>query len=154
MLLIYILSCMCSDLYYYLISAKQTHKNAGCHTKTQECNYSISTSVSEVPKLWMDLFSAWPHPKWWIRWPGQIELCGRNWLCCLTEARHTSSYTGSSVRFSIHHEAKTGQKTMGNEAWLILLVWGHKQSAGTRIRRKQNPSGPTSCRMHGSSSPW
>lgn len=28
----------------WAISAKQTHKNASCHMKMQECNYSISTS--------------------------------------------------------------------------------------------------------------
>lgn len=28
----------------WAISARQTHNNAGCRTKTQECNYSISTS--------------------------------------------------------------------------------------------------------------
>lgn len=41
--------------------------------------------------------------------------------------------------------AKTGQETMGNEAWLILLAWGHKQSVGNQRRRKHNPSGATSC---------
>lgn len=34
---------------------------------------------------------------------------------------------------------------MGNEAWLILLARGHKQSVRNQRRRKHNPSGPTSC---------
>lgn len=43
---------------------------------------------------------------------------------------------------SIHHEAKTGQKTMGNEAWLILLAHGHKQSEGIKDEGNIIPVNP------------
>ena len=42
---------------------------------------------------------------------------------------------------------------MGNEAWLILLARGHKQSVGNQRRGKHNPCGPTSCCMSWSSFP-
>lgn len=115
-------------------------------------NYFINIE-GQSSTLWGVLLSTWPHHKW-PHWPKQMEACGRNWPRCPTNTGHTSKHTHSSVWSSIHHEAKTGQKTMGNEAWLILLALGHKQSVGNQRRRKHNPSGPTSCCMSWSGSPW
>lgn len=91
------------------------------------------------------LLPIWPQWKW-PQWPKPMVACGYQ-PRCLTDTRHTPKHTRSSVWGAIHHEAKTGQKTMGNEAWLILLARGHKQSVENQRRRKHNPSGPTSCCM-------
>lgn len=95
--------------------------------------------------------STWPHHKG-PYWPKQMETSSCNQPRCPTNTGHTSKHTHSSVWSSIHHQATTGQKTMGNEAWLILLAQGYKQSVGNQRRRKNNPSGPTSCCMTWSSS--